>query len=381
MRSITGARGASAPIARGSQLPLVKRKHQTAEVGERNAGSIMTATKAAAALSWAAIAGISAAGLLVLGQVVAASFVAPPRLGLVAAISVLVLVLAWHLRVDTPLMRRQTTAAMTAVVIVCNDLTAPLHQTVAVVGVGLLATRVVFRRFRWADLYWFISRLLAAAILVAVFQTTHATGLIWPAALLAGWLAFFLTAIAVECAFTTVVETAQHVPQRHRLAVGARHAGHQPSPLPGRAARRHAVPPRRRPGVLPGLRLRLGAGRDRLAAQPRPAPPADRLGGRLAGAALESRRARQNAARRRQRLRAGGQGDAAARGTGGQGDLASGCAAGTTATTTWWLPGTAGPSSPKKTSRCSTRWRTWAASWSGTKSWCTSCGCRRTRMP
>ena len=163
----------------------------------------MTATKAAAALSWAAIAGISAAGLLVLGQVVAASFVAPPRLGLVAAISVLVLVLAWHLRVDTPLMRRQTTAAMTAMVVVCNDLTAPLHQTVAVVGVGLLATRVVFRRFRWADLYWFISRLLAAAILVAVFQAAHAAGIIWPAALLAGWLAFFLTAIAVECAFTT----------------------------------------------------------------------------------------------------------------------------------------------------------------------------------
>ncbi len=161
------------------------------------------ATKAAVALSWAAIAGVSAAGLLVLVQVVAASFVAPPRLSLVAAVSVGVLVLAWHLRVDTPLMRRQTTAAMTAVVIVCNDLTAPLHQTVAVVGVGLLATRVVFRRFRWADLYWFISRLLAAAILVAVFQDAQAAGIFWPVALLAGWLAFFLTAIAVEGAFTT----------------------------------------------------------------------------------------------------------------------------------------------------------------------------------
>ncbi|MGW6173753.1 putative bifunctional diguanylate cyclase/phosphodiesterase [Arthrobacter sp. NPDC055138] len=164
----------------------------------------MTATtKAAVALSWAAIAGISAAGLLVLVQVVAASFVAPPRFSLVAAISVVVLVLAWHLRVDTPLMRRQTTAAMTAVVIACNDLTAPLHQTVAVVGVGLLATRVVFRRFRWADLYWFISRLLASAILVAVFQDAQAAGIFWPVALVAGWLAFFLTAIAVEGAFTT----------------------------------------------------------------------------------------------------------------------------------------------------------------------------------
>ncbi|MFT4469340.1 putative bifunctional diguanylate cyclase/phosphodiesterase [Arthrobacter sulfonylureivorans] len=163
----------------------------------------MTAAKAAAALSWAAIAGISAAGLLVLAQVVTASLVSPPRLGLVSVISVLVLVLAWHLRVDTPLMRRQTTAAMTAMVVVCNDLTAPLHHTVAVVGVGLLATRVVFRRFRWADLYWFISRLLAAAILVAVFQTAHAAGFIWPVALLAAWLAFFLTAIAVEGAFAT----------------------------------------------------------------------------------------------------------------------------------------------------------------------------------
>ena len=163
----------------------------------------MTATKAAAALAWAAIAGISAAGLLVLGQVIAALIAAPPRFDLVAVLSVLMLVLAWHLRVDTPLMRRQTTAAMTAAVIVCNDLTAPLHETVAVVGVGLLATRVVFRRFRWGDVYWFISRLLAATVLVAVFQALHAAGLAWPAALLAGWLAFFLTAIAVERAFAT----------------------------------------------------------------------------------------------------------------------------------------------------------------------------------
>ncbi|NKX50652.1 hypothetical protein HER39_08745, partial [Arthrobacter deserti] len=155
----------------------------------------------AAAPGRAAAAAVSAAGLLVLGLVCFRSFGEPPQPTAAAAASVLLLVLSWQLRGDTPLLRRHTTAALGTIVLVCNHPAGPWHQPLAVFAAGMLAVLLGFRRWRPPDLYWFLGSMAAAGAFVAVFQGLRAAPAGWPVAVAAGWLAYHAVAAAADGAF------------------------------------------------------------------------------------------------------------------------------------------------------------------------------------
>src|SRR6478752_1928946 len=92
--------------------------------------------RAATVLYRAAASAIAGAGLVLLGMAGLRTIAEPPQLELAAAASLAVLVLAWQLRMDTPIMQRQSTVALGAAVLVCNHPAAPWHQPLAVFAGG-----------------------------------------------------------------------------------------------------------------------------------------------------------------------------------------------------------------------------------------------------